>query len=131
MSAVQTFLYDQLVNDAALTALVGANIFDALPSGDAPDLSVLIGAEIVIDASDKTANARLHQVEIDLMSTAAGFSNLKDVAAAVRQALERASGPAGDGIVTRIRFKRAQSSRETSEGMRRIRLRFDLFFDGY
>lgn len=130
MSAVQSFVYGLLSADAAVTALVGTAIYDTSPTGVLPDISVLIGAEEVIDASDKSASARLHRIEIEVVARTSGFALAKDVAQAVKSALQGASGPAGSGQVTRVQFKRSAAFRETDEGTRRVRLRFDIFYDG-
>jgi len=130
MSAVQSFLYQRLANDAALAALVGDAIYDTPPAESLPDLSVVIGAEELLDASDKSAFARLHRAEVEIVARIAGFSVAKDVAHAVRASLEGATGSAGGGEITRIQFRRAQSMRDTNDGLRRVRMRFDIFYDG-
>ena len=130
MSAVQSFLYSRITNDAAVSALIGSDIFDAAQAGDLPDLSVLIGTEEVLDASDKSAAARVHRAELEVVVRTGGFSQAKDVAEALRAALDGATGAAGLGYITRCQFRRSQALRDTTDGLRRIRMRFDIFFDG-
>ena len=131
MSAVQAFIYDRLSGDAALTALVGTAIYDTAPTDSPPDISVLIGAEEVLDASDKTGSADLHRAEIEIIARTSGFAAAKDVALAVRKSLDNASGIAGSGSITRVQFRRAQSLRDTTDGLRRVRMRFDIFYDEF
>ncbi|MEO0343565.1 MAG: DUF3168 domain-containing protein [Pseudomonadota bacterium] len=130
MSVIQAFIYNSLTTAPAVIDLVGDAVYDAAPQGGLPDLAVMIGAEEVLDASDILASARLHRAEIELVGRGAGFSTMKNAADAIRACLESDTGPAGDGAITRVRFHRAQSLRETSDGLRRIRMRFDIFFDG-
>ncbi|MEO1563905.1 MAG: DUF3168 domain-containing protein [Pseudomonadota bacterium] len=130
MSAVQEFLYSRLAADSGVNALVGSSIFDAAQAGDLPELSVLIGGEEVLDASDTTASARVHRAEVDIVARSGGFAQAKDTADVIRAALNGASGPAGAGQITRCLFRRTQALRDTSDGLRRIRMRFDIFFDG-
>ena len=131
MSAVQAFIYDRLAGDAALASLVGTAIYDTPPSDSPPDISVLIGAEEVLDASDKTGSAQIHRAEIEIVARTSGFAAAKDVAAAVRSSLEGASGAAGNGMISRVQFRRAQSLRDTTDGLRRVRMRFDIFYDEF
>ena len=65
-SALQTAVYQQLINDPGLGALVGTSIFDALPSGTLPPLYIVIGAEEVRDASDKTGGGALHEFTVTI-----------------------------------------------------------------
>ncbi|MEM0977274.1 MAG: DUF3168 domain-containing protein [Pseudomonadota bacterium] len=129
MSAVQAFLYSHLTGDVVLSNLVGGAIYDAAPAGDLPEIAIIIGAEEVIDVSDAGASARLHRAEVEIIARGPGFLAAKDVAGNIRRVLEAASGPVSNGHVTRTQFRRAQSLRETADGLRRIRMRFDLFFD--
>ncbi|MDO7557179.1 MAG: DUF3168 domain-containing protein, partial [Loktanella sp.] len=61
-AALQAAVYAQLTNDTALGAIVGTDIFDALPSGTLPSLYVALGPEVVKDQSDKTGAGALHEL---------------------------------------------------------------------
>ncbi|MEM7440762.1 MAG: DUF3168 domain-containing protein, partial [Pseudomonadota bacterium] len=75
--ALQAAVYDRLVNDAALSGLVGGHIFDAPPSGSLPVAYVLIGDETVRDNSSKTHGAARHDFMVSVVSDASGFSAAK------------------------------------------------------
>ena len=122
--ALQAALFATLSADTSLNSLVGGNIFDATPSGTAPDLYVLIGDETVRDRSSKTHSAAYHDVVIRVVSDAAGFSTAKQVAAAVCDALIDASIPLNRGSLVGIRFVRARAVRGDSPGIRQIDLTF-------
>lgn len=122
--ALQAGLYDRLTNDAALTTLVGSDIFDAPPGGTVPETYVLIGDEIVRDRSSKTHDAAFHDVVINVVSDTAGFSKAKQVAGAVCDALVDAAFPLSRGTLVGLHFVRARAVREDSPGIRQINLTF-------
>lgn len=122
-AALQAAVYQCLTGDSALTALVGTDIYDALPSGALPPLYVALGDEKVRDASDMTGAGAWHDLSVAVVSEAAGYQSGKDAAAAVGDALIDADLTLARGRLVSLRFLRAQARRE-SGGLRRINLTF-------
>lgn len=121
--ALQAAVYQALAADAGLAALVGANIFDALPAGPLPALYVSLGPETVRDASDVTGDGALHDFAISVVTDQAGFQAAKDAAAAVSDALDGAALTLARGRLVGLWFRKARATRETG-GLRRIDLTF-------
>lgn len=122
--ALQEAVFQHLMADASLTALVSAQIFDALPSGDVPDIYVALGPEKVRDASDKTGGGALHEFTISVVSKVAGFTTAKQVARAVSDSLIDAPLTLSRGALVGLRFYRAVAARVGSGDTRRIDLIF-------
>lgn len=123
-AALQTALYDALTADPALQAEVSADIYDALPSGDVPDLYVAIGPETVRDASDKTGQGAWHEFTVSVVSQAQGFASAKRAAGAISDVLVGNPLPLSRGRTVAISFWRAKAVRTGTGDARRI----DLFF---
>ncbi|WP_296424111.1 DUF3168 domain-containing protein [Yoonia sp.] len=123
-SALQAAVYQQLVNDPGLTALVGASIFDAVPSGTLPPLYVVLGAEDVRDASDKTGGGALHEFTVTVITESAGFASAKVAAAAVSDALVDAALTLVRGALVSLRFYKAKAARVGTGDVRQINLIF-------
>ena len=128
-SALQAAVYGALTNDAALTALVGGDIYDALPSGVAPALYVTLGPEVVRDRSDKTGHGALHEFNVLVVTESAGFAAAKDVAAAVSDALVDAPLVLTRGTLVALNFYKARAARIDSTGQRQIVLTFRARID--
>lgn len=122
-AALQAAVYQHLSADSAVSALVGSDIYDALPPGDLPPLYVALGDETVRDASDMTGTGAWHDLVVAVISDAAGFQAAKDVAGAIGDALIGADLVLARGRLVGLRFLRAQARRE-SGGLRRINLTF-------
>ena len=110
-AALQTAIYDCLTGDAALTALVGNAIYDALPEGELPALYVVLGTEDVRDASDKTGGGAEHRFVISVVTERAGFATAKAAAAAVSDALVDADMPLSRGHLVALNFAKARAMR--------------------
>lgn len=123
-SALQAGVYEALTNDIALLSLANGEIYDALPSGAAPDLYVTLGPETALDASDKTHHGALHRFTVFVRSTTPGFARAKSVAAAVCDALIDAEMPMSRGRLVSLRFDRAAATRIDGDNGRQIELRF-------
>lgn len=121
---LQAAVFQQLFTDPALTALVGDNIFDALPSGAVPPLYVALGPEKVRDASDATGSGALHELTISVVSDAAGFATAKAAAGLVSDALVGADLALSRGSLVSLNFYKAAAARVGTGDTRRI----DLFF---
>lgn len=123
-AALQEAVYQTLFGDLALRGLVGDAIYDALPSGRAPDLYISLGPETVKDASDKTGRGAEHRITILIMSTAPGFAKAKSVAASVCDALLDTRPPLGRGRLVSLDFEKANAKRTDDGNGRQIELRF-------
>jgi len=97
-SALQAAVYAQLTGDAALTALVGSDIYDATPPGTPPNTYVTLGPEEVKDASDVCADGAFHEFSVSVVTDQAGFQTAKDIAAAACDALVGHRWPCRAGI---------------------------------
>ena len=62
--ALQTAVFQEILADNAVNALVGDAIYDVPPTGVMPDLYVLIGQETVRDASDCTGDGAWHVISV-------------------------------------------------------------------
>lgn len=122
-AALQEAIFQTISNDAAVTALVGTDVYDALPSGPLPALYVTLGAERVRDASDATGAGAWHDLNISVVSEAAGFLTAKQTTEAISDALAGAHMTLRRGHLISLAFVRARATRETA-GRRRIDLTF-------
>ncbi|MGJ8610791.1 MAG: DUF3168 domain-containing protein [Octadecabacter sp.] len=123
-AALQTAVYQALVADSALSALVGSDIYDAFPSGTLPALYVALGPELVKDRSDKTGNGALHEFTVSVVTDNAGFSTAKQAAAAVSDVLVDADLTLSRGALVGLSFYRAKAVRVGTADERRIDLTF-------
>ncbi|MEO0390413.1 MAG: DUF3168 domain-containing protein [Pseudomonadota bacterium] len=123
-AALQAAIFQALTADAALAALVGTAIYDAVPSGNLPPLYVTLGPETARAAHDKTGRGALHHVSVDVVTTAPGFAQAKQTAGAVCDALDQADLPLSRGRLVYLNFNRATASRSDQAAGRTITLRF-------
>ncbi len=123
-AALQEAVFQTLLADAALGALVGTDIFDAAPPGAVPPIYVSLGPEEVSDGSDQTGRGAVHEFTVSVVSQAAGFRTAKQAAAAVSDALLGASLVLTRGRVVYLNFLRAKAARVQGADLRRIDLRF-------
>ena len=123
-AALQRAVFAQLRADTALAALVGTDIYDALPTGALPSLYVVLGAEDVRDASDKTGGGAWHQFTVSVVTQSAGFATAKAAAAAVSDALVDAPLVLDRGTLVSLRFYKAKAARVGTGAVRQINLIF-------
>lgn len=107
--ALQTAVYGALAGDAALINLVGDAIYDALPSGNVPQLCVMLGAERVRDRSDYETQAALHEFAVTVRSDAPGYLSAKAAAARVCEILDGADLALSRGRLIRLDFYKANA----------------------
>lgn len=120
--ALQAALYQRLADDAALAALVGPHVHDALPTGSIPPLLVALGPETARDRSDATGRGAEHDLAVIVLSDEGGFAAAKVAAAAACDAILAPGLALSRGRVVALHFLRASAARE---GARR---RIDLTF---
>ncbi len=123
-SALQAAVYQTLVNDTNVAGLVGTSVFDALPAGTLPPLYVVLGAENVRDASDKTGGGALHEFTVTVVTESAGFATAKTAAAAVSDALVDADLMLSRGSLVSLNFYKAKAARVGTGDVRQINLIF-------
>ncbi len=121
--ALQGAVFQALVADTALGALVGNAIYDAPLPGGLPSLYVVIGPEKAKDASDKTGRGAEHEFSIEVISDAAGFSSAKAAAGAVSDVLIDAELSLSRGRLVSLGFVKAVAER-TNGDLRQITLTF-------
>lgn len=129
-AALQAAVYQRLVADAALQALVGDAIYDAVPPGTTTGTYVSLGPEDARDASDKTGDGASHDFVVSVISDEAGFALAKEVAAAISDALVDADLALSRGTLVALWFLRAQARRVEMAETRRIDLTFRARIDG-
>ena len=106
-AAVQSAVYGVLVADAGVTALVGARVYDHVPSNAVfPYLS--IGEAEAEPFDDKTKSGMMQALEIHTWSRARGATETKDVMAAVAAALHRAGLTVTGHELAWIRFTKSE-----------------------
>lgn len=123
-AALQAAIYQRLLANTNLTALVGTAVYDNPPSGAVLGTYVSLGPEDVRDRSDKTSYGALHMITISVITDAAGFQVAKQVGAAVSDALQGAELILSRGMLCYINFDRATARRVGTGETRRIDLRF-------
>ncbi|WP_305968421.1 MULTISPECIES: DUF3168 domain-containing protein [unclassified Mameliella] len=122
-SALQASVFARLQGDAVLGALVGGDIYDALPTGTLPPIYVALGPETAKDAGDKSGAGAWHRFVVSVVTSKSGFQTAKDAAAAVSDALHGADLALTRGHLVGLWFERAKAKRE-SRGLRCIDLTF-------
>jgi hypothetical protein len=120
-AALQTAVYAALT---AAPALAGISVLDATPPGMTPGSFVLIGPEVAVDQSDKSAGGAEHRFDVSVISDASGFMTAKTIAGAVSDALVGAALTMGTGSLVSIFFQRAVARRLDEGDVRRIDMTF-------
>ncbi|WP_410219503.1 DUF3168 domain-containing protein [Paracoccus sp. (in: a-proteobacteria)] len=131
-AALQAAVYQHLREDAALAALVGDAIFDAMPVDAPSGVFVALGAEEVRDASDVSARGSRHDFVVSVLSgseAGAGFGAVKTAAAAVADALEAGSLALTRGQLAGLWFLKASARRVKSGAARQVDLTFRARID--
>ncbi len=123
-SALQVAVYQALLDDVALSALLGDAVYDALPVGTVPPLYVTLGPEKVVDASDSTGVGAVHQFTVSVVSDTAAFAAVKVAAGLVSDVLHNADLALSRGHLVLMTFERATAARIDGASGRRIDLRF-------
>lgn len=128
-AALQAAVYQRLRGSAALGALIGDAIHDAVPEGPPVGTWVALGPEDVKDAGDMTAQAAEHEFSVSVVTDLPGFQRAKVVAVAVSDALVGAPLLLARGRLTGLQFLRAKARRVEAGEARRIDLTFRARID--
>ena len=128
-SALQSAIYTVLINDGGVINQLGNAIYDSLPTGQVPSLFAHLGEETVLDRSDKTACLRYHDVTITVVTSAPGFTNAKNAAAAICKALETTNVSLDSGKLIRLQFRLAKALRDDNGTERKVNLVFRAVID--
>jgi len=128
--SLQQAVYQHLAADTAVIALVGADIYDALPVGTPPALYISLGPEIVLDASSQSGPGARHDFVISVIADTSGFHEAKSVAAAICDALVDAPLLLSRGVLVGLWFLKAKAARSGRGDVRRIDLTFRVRVDG-
>lgn len=123
-AALQAAVFQRLVGDVVLNTLVDGAIFDEMPAGAVPPVYVTLGAETVVDRSDRDGGAAEHRFVISVFSDAGGFTKAKSAGVAISDALMGAALLLARGRVVLLSFDRAVARRDTKDNLRRLDLRF-------
>lgn len=121
---LQAAVYGALTGDAALAALIGSDIYDAVPSGALPAIYVRLGSEAVRDASDVSGAGAVHRFTVSVITTNPGFASAEAVGAAVSDVLHDADLALSRGRLVSLQFERATARRIDTASARQIDLRF-------
>ncbi|KAB7616079.1 DUF3168 domain-containing protein [Amylibacter sp. SFDW26] len=125
--SLQAAVFTALSADAAVSVLIGAHIYDAVPSGALPTVYIALGEEKVRDHSTNTASGALHDIAVDIHSDTAGFQTAKALAGAVCDALIDADLVLSRGVLTSLNFRFARARKGISPDQRVINLTFRAF----
>lgn len=121
---LQSAVFAALRADTALTALVGGDIYDAVPTGTVPATYVQLGSEAAVDASDISGAGAVHRFSVSVITTDPGFAGAKAVSAAASDALHDAPLTLSRGHLVSLRFERASATRTEGGATRQIEMRF-------
>ncbi len=121
---LQTAVYGALTADAALAALVGDAIYDAVPTGNLPAIYVRLGSETVTDASDCSGGGAVHKFTVSVITSRPGFAQAKAAAGALSDVLHNAALNLARGRLVYLRFEKATAARVESAATRQVDVRF-------
>lgn len=128
-AALQSAVFAAISADPAVAALVGTNVFDALPSGALPSLYVSLGPENVRAEDDSTGSGSSHRFVISVVTEVPGFQAAKQAAGAVCDVLNGADLTLSRGCLVSLRFQRARAYQIDKNAGRRIDLTFRARID--
>jgi hypothetical protein len=126
-AGLQAKIYQRLVADPMLGALVGGAVYDApleAALGAAGPDYVSLGEESVRPFNTKTSSGAIHDFDVMVHSGEDGFAAAKEIAAAVCDCLIDAPLDLEVGRLVMLRFLRAGAERGRAPEKRRVTLRF-------
>jgi hypothetical protein len=122
--SLQKAVYQKLAGDAVVQSLVGDAVYDAVPTGVLPITYITLGPENAVARADRSSAATRHDFVISVHTEKDGFQAIKDVAAAVSDALVDAPLSLSRGSLSTLEFLRAKARRTNNSQMRQV----DLWF---
>ena len=129
---LQARVYQRLIEDPALSALIGGAVYDAplepALAAAGPDY-VTLGEETVRPNGSKTSGGAIHDFTVTVHSDRDGFAAAKEIAAAVCDCLIDAPLALEAGRLVGLRFLRAGAERGRAPEKRRVSLRFRAVVD--
>lgn len=130
-AGLQRAVYDRLLADTSLNALIGAAIYDAPPEEPAPArlAHVTLGEERTRPFDTKTSSGAIHDFAVVVHSGEEGFGMAKRVAAAICAALSGAPLDLERGKLVSLGFQRATAERGTGSERRKVSLLFRAIID--
>lgn len=129
---LQRAVYEALLGDTGLQALVGSHIYDGpLPLEDAavPVDYVTLGSETVKDAGTVTTDGAIHDFTVVVHSAASGFKASKTIAGAICDVLLDTQLPLSRGQLVYLRFLKARAAVGSPPARRSIQLNFRAFVE--
>ncbi len=123
-AALQSAVYQRLMADGALDALVGDAVYDAVPPGTVTGTYVSLGPEDAKDASDQVGRGASHDFVVSVVTDQAGFQTAKEAASAVSDALTGAALVLARGRLVGLWFVKARARRVEEADVRQIDLTF-------
>jgi len=123
--ALQQAVFAALSADAGVIALLGSPpcLYDEVPRDVAMPYAV-IGEAVESDWSTKTDSSAALIFSVKAWSRAAGFGELKQIAGAVRGAVDGAALTLGGATLIALRFESAVYARESDGLTRRAEIKF-------
>lgn len=127
---LQQAVYQLLTSTAAVTAILGQEIHDAMPQAGPdpaePGVWAVIGDETARDWSTADGAGAAHEISIFVYAPATGFAAAKQAAGAISDALLGGMLVLSRGRVISTQFVSARTRREEKGALRRIELRFRI-----
>jgi len=127
---LQQALFDLMGTDAACVQHFGQRIYDAAPpflGEQAPQgLYLTFGDEDVADWSTATEAGAVHLVKLTIHAPRRGFSEAKQAASAVSDAILGAALAPSRGRIVSARFVDARTGRSEADALRKIDMRFRI-----
>lgn len=127
---LQAGLYKTVCESPDCAEHLAGRVFDAAPpnqGGPLPDdVYMTFGDEEVSDWSSGTSVGAVHLITVSVFAPRSGFSDAKQAAAAVSDAILTGEIALTRGTVVNARFIDAKTRREEGDDLRRIDMRFRI-----
>lgn len=127
---LQEGIYSLVCSDPGCQSTVGARVFDALPleadNGAPNGVYMTFGDEDVQDWSTGSTNGAIHTITVSVHAPRQGYSDAKQAAASISDAILSGALSLTRGTVVNVRFVDGRTARDEADGLRRIDLRFRI-----
>lgn len=125
---LQQAVFHMLCEDAVCANYFSHRIYDAAPpfTGEpVPEgIYLLFGDEEAVDWSTSTDSGAVHTLRLTINAPRQGYSEAKQAASAVCDAILSGDPAMSRGRIVNIRFVDAKTKRAEKDGLRQIELRF-------